>query len=124
MRRVIAGLLLLSGCAGQACKPAVITWTEPPQIETRTVYIREPEPPRGAVILDAYRASENQQNQLALKGTIPAIQKLTTLKLAVRNAFIPLQTPGHRATDAEVKKAMVAYGALQSYLNEPHAVRN
>jgi hypothetical protein len=123
MIRTVSVLLLLTGCAGQACKPTTVTEILPTRVETRTVYVKAPPPPRGSVILDAYRESETQQNQLALKGTIPAIQKLTLLKLAVRNAFVPLQTPGHRPTDAEIKKAMVAYGDLQSYLNEPHAVR-
>lgn len=121
--RALAGLLLLSGCAAQACKPVVVTEQLPPKIETKTVYVKEQTPKRGAVILNAYRDSEGQQNQIALKGTIPAIQKLTTLKLAVRKAFVPLQTPGHRPTDAEIKNAMVTYGKLQSFIDEPHATR-
>jgi hypothetical protein len=123
MIRVIAGLLLLAGCAGQACKPTVITEQFPTQIVTRIVYVKAPAPERGSVVIDAYRDSEVQQNQLALKGTIPAIQKLTILKLAVRKAFAPLQAPGHRPTDDELKRAVVAYGALQAFINEPHAVR-
>lgn len=124
MIRPLAAVLLLAGCAGQACRPTTLTQILPTQIETKTVYVKAtPPPPRGAVILDAYRASESQQNQLALQGTIPAIAKLTLLKLAVRQAFEPLQTPGHRATNAEIKRAMVAYGNYQAFLDEPHATR-
>ncbi len=34
-----------------------------------------------------------------------------------------MQITDHRPTDAEVKRAMVAYGDLQEFINEPHATR-
>lgn len=126
MRAILAltAILATSGCVTSACRPVTVV-KEVEKVQTKTVFVHdtEPAPARGTFLIQTEKASEPAQDKLASRGSIRDIQTLIGLRLALRLAFVPLNRPGHRATDAEVRNALMAYAALQAFLEAPHQTR-
>jgi hypothetical protein len=104
---------MLGGCAAPACKAVTVTETK---TETVNRYIVVHDEPAHSVLLSDYAQTLSQERPIVLKAQAPAINKLTQLDAAARAAFEPVQNPHHKATTAEIKRAIDALGALQAYL--------
>jgi hypothetical protein len=54
------------------------------------------------------------EKPLVVKSKAPTIDCLITLDAAARAAFAPIEQEGHRATKAEITKAIDALGSLRA----------
>jgi hypothetical protein len=111
--KAVVLLLLLAGCAAPACRN--ITFTET-KTETVNRYIIVHDGPAHAVLLSDYAQTLSQERHLVAHAKAPTIDRLLQLDEAAREAFAPVQNPYHKATPAEIKRAIEALGALQVYV--------
>lgn len=116
----LLGLILLAGCgSAQNCRQlSVISFPTPPKVVERIVYVTLP--PQHTALLNTYVSTLPKQATIAKSGTIPAIQTLTSLNAEARRSLIPLRKRGHKATPAEVQRAIVATGAVKAFVDAPH----
>jgi hypothetical protein len=111
--RALICLLLLAGCASPQPKTVTVT-------ETKTVivnkYIVIHERPAHSVLIHDYEQTLDSEKPIVLKSRAPTISRLITLDDAARAAFAPISAAHHRATPAEITRAITALGALQTYV--------
>jgi hypothetical protein len=109
--RALAGLLLLAGCAAPACKQVTVT-------ETKTVtvnkYIVVHDRPSHSILLNDYAQTLASEKPLVVKSKAPTINCLIQLDASARSAFEPLYAHNHKATPAEMKRAIDALGVLRA----------
>jgi hypothetical protein len=115
MKKSLAILLLLAGCATPACKTVTIE-------ETKTVY--EPAPVERYIIvhdrpvheelLKDYAKALAAEKLIVVKAKPPTNACLTKLGTAAQVALAPVEQPGHSLTPGEVAKAHIALDTLDA----------
>lgn len=118
MNRIAACLsvLVLAGCAGGACKqvrPSSVSIPVPDVVE-RIVVV--PAPPTHSVLLGDYANTVTQEHEIVPKAKATTIYRIMTLDESARRAIAPLRAPHHRATPAEIDKAMTAIVVLRAFV--------
>jgi hypothetical protein len=113
---VCLSVLALAGCASGACRsvrPSSVSIPVPDVVE-HVIVVRVP--PTHAVILDAYASTVTQEHQIVPKASATQIYRIMTLDASARRAIAPLRARHHRATPAEIDKAMTAIVVLQDFV--------
>jgi fructosamine-3-kinase len=115
--RALAGLLLLAACAAPAAKTVTVTETKT-VVVNKYIIIHERRP--HSVLLNDYAQTLTAEKPIVAKSKAPAIDHLYKLHTAARAAFEPIQDPYHKATPAELTRAIDALGAMRAFEGQRH----
>jgi hypothetical protein len=113
--RAIIFLILLAGCASPQPKTVTVTETKT-VIVNKYIVIHDRPAPAHSILLSDYAQTLNAEKPIVIKSKAPVIDRLIQLDDDARSAFAPLLAPHHRATPAEMKRAIAALGALVAYV--------